>query len=76
MTEQQIELQMRVFNERIGETERTLEWLYEQRREFINRHNLNKVVEIAVDITLQKLKNGGALAKTNGEYLLPKCKKA
>ena len=33
---------MRVFNERIGETERTLEWLYEQRREFINRHNLNK----------------------------------
>lgn len=42
MTEQQIELQMRVFNERIGETERTLEWLYEQRREFINRHNLNK----------------------------------
>lgn len=36
MTEQQIELQMRVFNER------TLEWLYEQRREFINRHNLNK----------------------------------
>lgn len=43
MTEQQIELQMRVFNERIGETERTLEWLYEQRREFINRHNLNRV---------------------------------
>ena len=42
MTEQQIELQMRVFNERIGETERTLEWLYEQRREFINRYNLNK----------------------------------
>lgn len=42
MTEQQIELQMRVFNERIAETERTLEWLYEQRREFINRHNLNK----------------------------------
>lgn len=42
MTEQQIELQMRVFNERINETERTLEWLYEQRREFINRHNLNK----------------------------------
>lgn len=45
MTEQQIELQMRVFNERIGETERTLEWLYEQRREFINRHNLNKFCE-------------------------------
>lgn len=39
MTEQQIELQMRVFNER------TLEWLYEQRREFINRHNLNKFCE-------------------------------
>lgn len=42
MTEQQIELQMRVYNERIEETERTLAWLQEQRREFINRHNLNK----------------------------------
>lgn len=74
MTEQQIDLQMRVFNERIGETERTLEWLYEQCREFINRHNLNKVVETAVSIALQNAMTGTDLSKVKGEFLLSKGK--
>lgn len=43
MTPEQIEQHMLEYNKRIEEVERTLAWLQEQRREFINRHNLNKV---------------------------------
>jgi hypothetical protein len=35
--------ELEIIDERISEAERLLTWLYEQRREYINQHNLNKV---------------------------------
>ena len=35
--------QLETIDERIAETERVLNFLHEQRREIINRNNLNKV---------------------------------
>jgi hypothetical protein len=35
--------ELEIIDERISEVERLLTWLYEQRREYINQHNLNRV---------------------------------